>query len=187
MSPARVDFLYCEKQNSNCCGLTWRYSPISAQWASAFHDMYSKYHAAVPATPILEWYRIRTGNKLVLKYSLSHTKKKKAMILSAVTTLIVEIFPLLETYQKYKQSTQYCLYKSFTRISQRHGRLWEIWGNWEEKAVLHEEAMLAGGSTIFLHFQGRDHNIFTFQSIAPTTIFCGRHTGVTGIWGKQLK
>jgi hypothetical protein len=75
-------------------------------WARAFHD--SKFDAAVNTNNGTE-----SLNKL-LKYSF--LPRKKAMTLSAIATLIVEVF-LPETYQKYlflnyKQSIQYRSYKS---------------------------------------------------------------------------
>lgn len=76
-------------------------------WARAFRD--SKFHAAVNTNNGTE-----SLNKL-LKYSF--LPRKKQMTLSAIATLIVEVF-LPETYQKYlflnyKQSAQYRSYKSF--------------------------------------------------------------------------
>ena len=76
-------------------------------WARAFRD--NKFYAAVNTNNGIE-----SLNKL-LKYSFM--PRKKAMTLSAVTTLIVETF-LPDTYQKYlfmiyKQSPQYRSYKSF--------------------------------------------------------------------------
>ena len=100
------------------------------------------------------------------------------MTLSAINTLIVEIF-LLETYQKYKQSTQYCSYKSFVPEF-LHGRYEKIWGDWEEKAVLHEEVMLIPrtshtGTNIVCHYSSDD---YTNESIFDSTRLTARPSAI---------